>query len=52
MDRLTATRVFVTVVELGSLTQAAARLDMSTAMVSRHLAAAEDWLGEIGRAHV
>ena len=45
MDRLTATRVFVTVVELGSLTQAAARLEMSTAMVSRHLAAAEDWLG-------
>jgi DNA-binding transcriptional LysR family regulator len=45
MDRLTATRVFVTVAELGSLTQAAARLEMSTAMVSRHLAAAEDWLG-------
>lgn len=45
MDRLTATRVFVTVVEQGSLTQAADRLDMSTAMVSRYLAAMEAWLG-------
>ena len=45
MDRLTATRVFVTVVEHGSLTQAADRLDMSTAMVSRYLAAMEAWLG-------
>ena len=45
MDRLTATRVFVTVVEHGSLTQAAERLDMSTAMVSRYLAAMEAWLG-------
>lgn len=45
MDRLTATRVFVTVVEQGSLTQAAERLDMSTAMVSRYLAAMEGWLG-------
>lgn len=45
MDRLTATRVFVTVVEHGSLTQAAEQLDMSTAMVSRYLAAVEGWLG-------
>jgi DNA-binding transcriptional LysR family regulator len=45
MDRLTATRVFVCVVEHGSLTQAAEHLDMSTAMVSRYLAAMEDWLG-------
>lgn len=44
MDRLTATRVFVTVVEQGSLTQAAETLDMSTAMVSRYLAALEAWL--------
>jgi DNA-binding transcriptional LysR family regulator len=44
MDRLTATRVFVTVVEQGSLTQAAEALDMSTAMVSRYLAALETWL--------
>jgi DNA-binding transcriptional LysR family regulator len=45
MDRLTATRAFVTVVEHGSLTQAAERLDMSTAMVSRYVAAMETWLG-------
>lgn len=45
MDRLTASRVFVTVVEHGSLTQASQRLDMSTAMVSRYLAAVEAWLG-------
>lgn len=44
MDRLMATRVFVSVVEHGSLTQAAERLEMSTAMVSRYLAAMEDWL--------
>ena len=47
MDRLTATRVFVTVVEHGSLTQAAERLEMSTAMVSRYLAAMENWLGAL-----
>jgi DNA-binding transcriptional LysR family regulator len=45
MDRLTSTRVFVAVAEHGSLTAAADRLEMSTAMVSRHLAAAEAWLG-------
>ncbi|MFG6486240.1 LysR substrate-binding domain-containing protein [Roseateles sp. BYS78W] len=45
MDRLVATRVFVSVVEHGSLTQAAESLDMSTAMVSRYLAAIEAWLG-------
>lgn len=45
MDRLVATRVFVTVVEKGSLTSAAEHLDMSTAMVSRYLAATEEWLG-------
>lgn len=45
MDRIQATRVFVTVSECGSLTQAADRLDMSTAMVSRYLAAMEGWLG-------
>lgn len=43
MDRLTAVRVFVEVVERGSLTQAAERLDMSAAMVSRYLAAVEAW---------
>lgn len=45
MDRLTATRVFVEVAERGSLTQAAERLEMSPAMVSRYLAAMEGWLG-------
>ena len=45
MDSLVATRVFVTVVEKGSLTSAAEHLDMSTAMVSRYLAATEEWLG-------
>lgn len=45
MDRLTSTRVFLEVAERGSLTQAAERLQMSSAMVSRHLAAAEQWLG-------
>jgi len=40
-----ATRVFVSVVEHRSLTQAAERLEMSTAMVSRYLAAMEGWLG-------
>jgi DNA-binding transcriptional LysR family regulator len=45
MDRLTAARVFVEIANRGSLTQAAERLDMSSAMVSRYLAAAEDWLG-------
>jgi len=45
MDRLTAARVFVEVAERGSLTQAAEHLEMSAAMVSRYLSAAEDWLG-------
>lgn len=45
MDRLTAVRVFVEVVDRGSLTQTAEHLEMSTAMVSRYLAAIEDWFG-------
>lgn len=45
MDRLTAARVFVEVADAASLTAAAGRLEMSPAMVSRYLAAAEDWLG-------
>lgn len=44
MDRLTAMRVFVTVVERGSLSRAADALDMSRAMVTRHLAELESWL--------
>lgn len=43
MDRLTAVRVFVEVVDRGSLTQAAEGLDMSAAMVSRYLATVEAW---------
>lgn len=45
MDRLTAVRVFVEVADRGSLTQTATHLEMSAAMVSRYLSAAEDWLG-------
>lgn len=45
MDRLTALRVLVTVVEQGSLSRAAESLEMSRAMVSRHLAELENWMG-------
>ncbi|WP_285960688.1 LysR family transcriptional regulator [Pseudomonas tohonis] len=45
MDRITAMRVFVEVVERGSQTAAAEALEMSRAMVSRHLAALEEWAG-------
>ncbi|TBU90320.1 LysR family transcriptional regulator [Phytopseudomonas dryadis] len=45
MDRLTATRVFVEVVDRGSQTAAAESLELSRAMVSRYLAALEGWVG-------
>lgn len=45
MDRLTAIKVFVEVVDRGSLTAAAEATSMSRAMVSRYLAELEDWLG-------
>ncbi|PJG59284.1 LysR family transcriptional regulator [Aeromonas cavernicola] len=45
MDRLTALRVFVTVVEQGSLSGAGEKLAMSRAMVSRYLAELEQWMG-------
>ncbi|WP_370679323.1 LysR family transcriptional regulator [Comamonas sp. GB3 AK4-5] len=45
MDRITATQVFVTIAQRGSLTAAADALDMSRAMVSRYLAEMEDWVG-------
>lgn len=45
MDRLTALRVFVSVVEQGSLSGAGEKLDMSRAMVSRYLAELESWMG-------
>ncbi|MCB1916999.1 MAG: LysR family transcriptional regulator [Rhodocyclaceae bacterium] len=44
MDRLTAMRVFAEVVERGSFSAAAERLDLSRAMVTRHVAALEHWL--------
>lgn len=45
MDRLKAMRVFVEVVDRGSLSAVALRLDMSRAMVSRYLAEMEQWVG-------
>ncbi len=45
MDRLTAMRVFVTVVDLGSQSAAADHLDMSRPVISRYLADLEDWVG-------
>lgn len=45
MDRLTATRVFVEVVDRGSQTAAADALEMSRAMVSRYLGELEGWVG-------
>jgi DNA-binding transcriptional LysR family regulator len=45
MDRLTATRVFVEVVERGSQTAAADAVEMSRAMVSRYLGELETWVG-------
>jgi DNA-binding transcriptional LysR family regulator len=45
MDRLESMRVFVKVASLGSYTRAAVQLDISTALVSRHVSAIETWLG-------
>lgn len=45
MDRLTAMRVFVEIVERGSMSAAAETLDMSRAMTSRYLEGLEEWLG-------
>lgn len=44
MDRLAATRVFLTVVDQGGLSRAAEALEMSTAMVNRYIATLEKWL--------
>src|SRR5574343_1391988 len=44
MDRLRAMQVFVEVVNTGSFSAAADRLEMSRAMVTRHVAALEEWL--------
>ncbi|MFD4839103.1 LysR family transcriptional regulator [Achromobacter sp. NPDC058515] len=45
MDRLLSMEVFVAVVELGSLTAAAARHDMSPAMAAKHIKGLESRLG-------
>lgn len=45
MDRITAARVFVTIVERGSMIAAAETLDMSRTMVTRYLAQMEEWTG-------
>jgi DNA-binding transcriptional LysR family regulator len=45
MDQLSAIRAFVEIADQGSLTRAAESLDLSRAMVSRHLANLERWLG-------
>ncbi|MGG4610316.1 LysR family transcriptional regulator [Providencia sp. Me31A] len=45
MDRLRAVQVFITIVEQGSLSGAAEKLDMSRAMVTRYLSEMEQWAG-------
>ncbi|MDP9994005.1 DNA-binding transcriptional LysR family regulator [Variovorax boronicumulans] len=45
MDRLIAMRVFVEIVDRGSVSAAADALDMSRAMASRYLEGLERWLG-------
>lgn len=45
MDRLTAMRVYAEVARSGSFTASADRLEMSRAMVTRHVAEMEQWLG-------
>ena len=45
MDRLQSMRVFAKVVEQGSFARAAAQLDLSNAVVTRHLADLESHLG-------
>ncbi|MGI9218686.1 MAG: LysR substrate-binding domain-containing protein [Hydrogenophaga sp.] len=45
MDRLSAIRTFIEIADRGSLTKAAESLDLSRAMVSRHLDSLEHWLG-------
>lgn len=43
MDRITASKVFVAIVEQGSMVKAADYLDMSRSMVTRYLAEMENW---------
>ena len=43
MDKLTSAKVFVAIIQEGSLASAAEALGMSRSMVTRHLAEFEDW---------
>ncbi|HBT11798.1 LysR family transcriptional regulator [Erwinia persicina] len=45
MDRITAAKVFITIVQRGSLSAAADTLDISRAMVTRYLSQMESWAG-------
>lgn len=45
MDRLTAMRVFVTLVDCGTQSATADKLDLSRPVVSRYLAELEEWVG-------
>jgi len=45
MDKLKAMEVFVTVVDCGSQSTAAEKLDLSRPVVSRYIAELEDWIG-------
>ncbi|MFS2139001.1 LysR family transcriptional regulator [Duganella sp. Dugasp56] len=45
MDRLTLAKVFIEIVDRGSLTAAANSLEISRSMASRYLDELEDWLG-------
>ncbi len=45
MDRIIALKVFVTIVEQGSLSAASSRLDMERTKVTRYLAVLEEWVG-------
>lgn len=45
MDRVVAAEVLIAIVEQGSLTAAAERLDMSRSMVTRYLSEIESWAG-------
>lgn len=45
MDRITSAKVFMSIVEQGSMTSAATALNMSRSMVTRYLKEMEDWAG-------
>ena len=45
MDRFASMQAYCAVVEQGSFTRAAERLGIANSMVTRHVAALEDWLG-------